>query len=1105
MNNYVSTELRQGDWRSDEPFDILTPINEQSQNDDNQNTQRLEDIIDLKVPSPLEVIPRQSPFRHRFRKNHGDSKSSLQVNEYIIPDDQPPELQQPSWNSDLSNNPSMDSILTPSGPKMDLHLPGNQEINSAQYDFSTYYFFNRIDDNIPVLTRKARNAVSEPEITLNQEAKNESNSETSLSLEKSASPSRNETEAQIALDLLQEGEKRLNTSSYPSEAVLILGNTGSGKSTLTQFMTGDGENLISFEDVSGSGDFIINDTLGRISNASTITSWTVYPESMVDIISNTTFYDCPGFSDTRGVAHDITTTYFTKELLKRLDKVKLIFTINHSSVRIGVDRQDFMTFAEHVTSVVKDVEKYNDSIALIVTKVENQYRKGVLVPDEKVVESVAGFLKIVKAELHRKMQNNDTFTEMKPKTIPILKFIDVLLQHKEQSYPKIGIFRRPDEAGPLARVNSLLNSRKVIEKVIYLNTDYAACNESDFGQTISCKSKNSLHILVKKIKERISLDVEKLQEEIVKHFSSIQEQLNDFQYLHELFQRAYNTFAFTHENATSPMGFVHQVSRNLQDLNVSHSDAHLTSILKYDDYLKFCSSYGAPLGNSSDWIYKFKPAVKNLNDTESYYQFLVQLSDVLFSYDVQKDSSGFFNFVSAYFKRSNTSDNLEKRVVLRSLISALQNFKMHYENNVEISESQINNIDQMDIDPVKFQKLESLMEFALKPNVRVFCDKSNNKLTAKGHIVRLADVSSGLSVCKVPFIEIFALEKVIFDVDLDLRGSEAQVSVIAPIWETVDVRLLNLDGAEGKFEEPRPNFQPGWTRDGNWSLWGAAQETSIESKGELRNPGSAGNPGPPGSPAGSFFGIGKKFKNSQFLTISSVGGRGGPGQEGEAGDPGKDGTKPGFIKGDGLSRPEDRECYTSHRFYSETPTQVCTVHGLECSDGGNGTDGGAGGKGGKSGQIRLIGLSQSDAIQQIVTDGQKGLGGIGGKGGKAGTPAKIITYVSYCVSPYRYNSECPTTYRNIEEDSRKESSHKCDAGRSGTAGKNQDGIQEPRESRKLQGIPGIIHNFKEFARGDSHGSVRQTQVQTFLDEYLGKFDPDEMVVIADDTTFANIS
>ncbi|CAL1269492.1 unnamed protein product [Larinioides sclopetarius] len=199
-------------------------------------------------------------------------------------------------------------------------------------------------------------------------------------------------------ELWERGEKDIKLEDNYKDLILILGNTGSGKSTFKQWLAGDNTKLISRETTKGTEEYIIEDR-ERISD-NTVKSKTIIPELVIDTKTNSAYYDCPGFSDTHGASNDIAHTYFIKKVIDHSKSVKMVFVISHSSVRKGVDRQDFMKLVKHVTDLVKDIEKFRNSIAIVATKVDNAYKKGgILVEDENVIEAIADFLKEPKQNL----------------------------------------------------------------------------------------------------------------------------------------------------------------------------------------------------------------------------------------------------------------------------------------------------------------------------------------------------------------------------------------------------------------------------------------------------------------------------------------------------------------------------------------------------------------------------------------------------------------------------------------------------------------------------------------------------------------------------------
>ncbi|CAH0393945.1 unnamed protein product [Bemisia tabaci] len=604
-----------------------------------------------------------------------------------------------------------------------------------------------------------------------------------------------EAESQSVLDLLNEGEEKLVTGYY-KDAVLVLGNTGSGKSTLTQFITGNDLNMTSYETEEGTGDYVIRDTSGRISNGSATMSWTIYPEAMLDRKSGTIFFDCPGFSDTRSVAHDIAATYFTKKTIENIGRVKLLFTVGYSAVRIGQDRNDFMELAEHAVTMVKNLDKLQDSIALVVTKVENHKSGGKTVSDAKIIQSVAGYLTKAKSELQRKIQSTSMSTERKQLLAAVIRFIGVLLQKDGNTYSRLGIFRKPDDVGPLQSVHSLRESKKPLEKIIHQNIAFTAHEVKDFGYTISSNSKTVIHELVETIKDNMASDVSRLKREMEELFLSCEKTASDVQGLKNTFQRAYEALSGTCQNVTRPQDFVKRLIRNTRILNITLSQGPITNIEKQSRYLEFFLNFGAREILPLEYAQDFPSLLEYLSSTENYYKVLVYLSNALTNCDltIADNIERVVSFAKIPYDQSDFSRKERKRIVelMFASISLPQ-------KDQDILQTEYTKIRDIEFNEPKLKKLEQIWNAVELTKMDLFCDLTGRRVTMQSSCLRLSNFINSLdSLCpRAKFIEIFALEKVFIDSDLKLTGREAQVSIIAPVLEVVGAREIVLNGLDG--------------------------------------------------------------------------------------------------------------------------------------------------------------------------------------------------------------------------------------------------------------------------------------------------------------------
>lgn len=144
----------------------------------------------------------------------------------------------------------------------------------------------------------------------------------------------------------------------------------------------------------------------------------------------------------------------------------------------------------------------------------------------------------------------------------------------------------------------------------------------------------------------------------------------------------------------------------------------------------------------------------------------------------------------------------------------------------------------------------------LSEKFRYMC--SHDKLTVEGFDIKISDVLEIECIDNATFIEIFALDRIIVDENIDKTGLAVQLSMIAPKWEVLSESVIALDGIAGKSHSNPKAFNG----VGN---------------------GRSGKPGQPGGNSGSFFGVGKTFNNDAFLKITANGGNGGAGQDGGEG------------------------------------------------------------------------------------------------------------------------------------------------------------------------------------------------------------------------------
>jgi GTPase SAR1 family protein len=252
-----------------------------------------------------------------------------------------------------------------------------------------------------------------------------------------------------------------NQTSVPEKLVFVVGNSGSGKSTLTQFIVGN-KNLKSYDDEKDLELSISGDTISN----TIFLSYTTVPNLVVDNETRIVFADCPGFDDTRDYKYDIVGTLFRKKLLSDLKQIKLLVVTDHQSVtKAGI--KSFVALLENFRNFLSNVDKYEISIALMVTKVTSN-------PDtdeSKIKSTIINILNEIKSEL----KTNAVY----------VKLIDTFIRSNGDY---ISIFRRPNAVGPLHEIALMNQARETIRNLVFGKLKYTPVDPHDFKLTISEKT-----------------------------------------------------------------------------------------------------------------------------------------------------------------------------------------------------------------------------------------------------------------------------------------------------------------------------------------------------------------------------------------------------------------------------------------------------------------------------------------------------------------------------------------------------------------------------------------------------------------------------------------
>ena len=279
------------------------------------------------------------------------------------------------------------------------------------------------------------------------------------------------------IERVKEGNKTIGDSKEP-KGILILGETGVGKSTLTYLFAGKRLKVICTETNDLVLDLLSNaDHLNHIDISHKKVSQTIIPGKVKH--EGNVIWDCPGFGDIgRNATQDIANGFYIQRLFETSEELKFVLVLPeyHTKAR----GQDAVRVIEHFASMFDSVSELKESICLLVTQV----------PKEKSKEDVKKTLMCI-------MKDNQRFD---PKAKELMGYF----------CENIEIFYALQEKGLLETKCYSDFIQSIKQKVKYFKT-----KESTINIVISERSVPLADKLFKITYENLSEDVDKLQEALM--------------------------------------------------------------------------------------------------------------------------------------------------------------------------------------------------------------------------------------------------------------------------------------------------------------------------------------------------------------------------------------------------------------------------------------------------------------------------------------------------------------------------------------------------------------------------------------------------------------
>lgn len=629
-----------------------------------------------------------------------------------------------------------------------------------------------------------------------------------------------------------------------SKVVFVMGAEHSAKTTLVLFLTD--ADLEAVETAPNSGKLMYIDKDGPLNEYALNIDPNIIPGLIPNRANGIEFYVIPQVNVTADVKHDITGMHLKQRLFKFASGIKFLFTLSHDCIRRGYNnydgREELRELARNATELIEDIDKYKDSMALVITEVEydpkNHDHSEMLKAAEVIGQTMNDFANM-KKKPNITMDEEDDYDNN-------VKFLHIFEERLPNGvFLKLGIFRAANESGFVSDMELVQDGKHQIRNVIQENLVYADNKNTDFHYNIHSDSRDRIEEMMEVTDQRISDDILNINKNLQNIHVKFEEDISEIKVLFEKMDNGLE--AVSQIDATEPKMFVKQVLAASKELEIEIPSKTIDNTLKHIEFMDFARNLDEI---SATKAYKIKIGVqdtqKYLSESKDWYKYLLSLHDILSEYKVQKNVTDYNDEVGLIMERCIIERNEYRNVTdigLKELLESIGN---------EIPPM----IESLTVNFFKLQKLAAVLHRTMIDQATKYC--SPGKILVKGYNVKVSSYIEMECPGELKFIEIFAANNLFIDADIDKRGQQVQIFFIAPFWEIIGNRTFILDGIDAE------RILPNQALNGN--------VTSVD--------GKIGIPGKAGGSAGCFLAIGQKYINDENLKVLLNGGKGGHAQNG---------------------------------------------------------------------------------------------------------------------------------------------------------------------------------------------------------------------------------
>lgn len=247
------------------------------------------------------------------------------------------------------------------------------------------------------------------------------------------------------MDFLNDARKKLNLTTNPN-ITLIIGNTDCGKTTSLNYVNDVSDEQSAIESINSNSN---NLQLG---------------EKLIN--------------DTRDKTVEITSTFLTKTIIERATNIKIDLILDYDAVIEGQNSTKFDNLLSRTVRLIKNIKQFEDSISLIVTKVDRSEMRHDCVENElgnSLKNSMAQFMIV-----HRSVLRQNGSNERK------IALINALLKRSSDDYPRILILWLGN--GTYVSFNAIQKMMAAERRCKHQHTNFAEMHKNDFSFPLTAEA-----------------------------------------------------------------------------------------------------------------------------------------------------------------------------------------------------------------------------------------------------------------------------------------------------------------------------------------------------------------------------------------------------------------------------------------------------------------------------------------------------------------------------------------------------------------------------------------------------------------------------------------